>query len=155
MMSSEQDDEAQLKVVDLGCAVMTSGSKRVRRGHELLGTTAYWSPEMFEKDAQPTQASDCWAIGCILFILVTGSHPFDSTGLLSDDEVAENIKSFRDGKYNPFDERLEGLSDSCVNLIKSLLQPDPENRMTSDEFRRHAWVQGLTASGSTMSCIGS
>lgn len=151
MMSSEQDDEAQVKVVDLGCAVMTSGRcVKLEKGHELLGTTAYWSPEMFEKDSHPTEASDCWAIGCILFILVTGSHPFDPTGLLSDDEVEENIKSFRDGKYNPFDERLEGLSNSCVTLIKSLLQPDPAKRMNSDEFRRHAWVQGLTASWDTM-----
>lgn len=105
---------------------------------------------MFEKDAQPTEASDCWAIGCILYILVTGSHPFDPTGMLSDDEVAENIRNSKDGQYTPFDERIEGLSDSCVELMKALFQPDPRRRMTSDEFCRHPWVQGLTASWNTM-----
>jgi len=154
MLSTEEDENAQLKVVDLGCAVMltdaSSKKKQEASGSPIMGTTAYWSPEMFQKGAQPTQASDMFAVGCILFILVTGSHPFDASGLASDDEVADNIQKTRDGHYNVFDERVEGLSNSCVDLMKALLQPDPHKRMKSDEFRSHPWVQGLSASWSTM-----
>lgn len=49
-----------------------------------------------------------------------------------------------------FDERIEGLSESCVDLMKKLMHPDPNKRMTGDDFRRHPWVQGLTASWKTM-----
>ena len=45
-----------------------------------------------------------------------------------------------------FDERTEGLSSSCVELLRQLMHPDPEERMTSDKFLRHPWIQGLTAS---------
>lgn len=49
-----------------------------------------------------------------------------------------------------FDERIEGLSDSCVELLRHLMNPDPDKRMTSDNFLRHPWIQGLTASWKTM-----
>ena len=49
-----------------------------------------------------------------------------------------------------FDERVSGLSDSCVELMRSLLHPDPEQRCTSDDFLRHPWTQGLTASWDTI-----
>ena len=49
-----------------------------------------------------------------------------------------------------FDERVEGLSVSCLELLRSLMDPDPEKRMTSDDFLRHPWTQGLTASWKTM-----
>lgn len=148
MLSSEQDENAQLKVVDFGCAVIKS--QQESSGGEIMGTTAYWSPEMLEKGTRPTEASDMWAIGCILYILVTGCHPFDPDGFASDDEVADNIKKSKDGRFNVFNERVDGLSESCVGLMKALLQPDPRKRMTSDEFRRHPWVQGLSASWNTM-----
>jgi Ca2+-binding EF-hand superfamily protein len=30
-------------------------------------------------------------------------------------------------------------------MLKQLLHPDPEQRMTSKDFLRHPWIQGLTA----------
>jgi hypothetical protein len=49
-----------------------------------------------------------------------------------------------------FDERIDGLSDSCIELMRQLMHPNPEKRMTSDSFLRHPWIQGLTASWQTM-----
>jgi Ca2+-binding EF-hand superfamily protein len=49
-----------------------------------------------------------------------------------------------------FDERIEGLSESCIDLMRRLMHPNPEKRMTSYDFRRHPWVQGLTASWTLM-----
>lgn len=49
-----------------------------------------------------------------------------------------------------FDERIEGLSGSCIELMKNLMTPDPNKRMTSEDFRRHPWIQGLTASWKTL-----
>ena len=154
MMSTEDDNLAQLKVVDFGCAIMednaSSAKQREADNEEILGTIAYWSPELLEKGSKPTEVSDMWAIGCILYILVTGTHPFDPMGCSTDDEMAENIRKAKNGQYVIFDERVKVLSDSCVELMKALLQSDPSKRMTSDEFRRHPWAQGLSASWNTM-----
>jgi Ca2+-binding EF-hand superfamily protein len=49
-----------------------------------------------------------------------------------------------------FDERTTGLSDSCIELMRLLMHPDPQKRMTSEKFLRHPWTQGLTASWTTM-----
>ena len=105
-----------------------------------------------------------------MYILLTGSHPFDKFADASDEEVKQTILSIGgagasgDGdtsskKANQtalmnnvvFDERITGLSDSCVELMRQLMDPNPETRMTSDKFLRHPWIQGLTASWTTMS----
>ena len=49
-----------------------------------------------------------------------------------------------------FDERVKGLSNSCVELMRSLMHLDPDKRMTSEQFLSHPWIQGLTASWKTM-----
>jgi serine/threonine protein kinase len=37
------------------------------------GTIAYWPPELFADGAAPTPASDMWAAGVIMYVLLTGS----------------------------------------------------------------------------------
>mmetsp|Transcript_26234 Transcript_26234/g.43076 ORF Transcript_26234/g.43076 Transcript_26234/m.43076 type:complete len:216 (-) Transcript_26234:176-823(-) len=83
------------------------------------------------------------------------SHPFDKYADKSDEEINDILIQLSCEEDNQnlellnelvFDERTEGLSDSCIELMRSLLHPDPKKRMTSDSFLRHPWVQGLTAS---------
>lgn len=88
----------------------------------------------------------------------TGSHPFDKHADKTDQQVKEAVVKLSPKNDNNlklmdeivFDERIEGLSDSCVELLRHLMNPDPEKRMTSDNFLRHPWIQGLTASWKTM-----
>jgi serine/threonine protein kinase len=159
MMSLNDDERAQLKVVDFGCAIRTSEGESQDNDaaqQEATGTTAYWPPELFVNGAIPTPASDMWATGCIVYILLTGSHPFDKYGNATDEEVQETILKVCEPGYEHllaelvFDDRVEGLSASCLELMRVLLHPEPAKRMTSDEFLRHPWVQGLTASWSVM-----
>ena len=85
-------------------------------------------------------------------------HPFDKDAELTDPQIQERIMSVGIDKANyqqvledlVFDERLEGLSESCVELLRKLLEPDPEKRLSSDAFLRHPWIQGLTASWRSM-----
>jgi len=69
---------------DLGFAatddsiLATQSSKRTSRKNSeaeapISGTIAYWPPELFSDTATPTPASDMWAVGVIMFILLTGS----------------------------------------------------------------------------------
>lgn len=85
------------------------------------------------------------------------SHPFDPYGDKTDDEVQEAITALLDAEDSVkslhelvFDNRVEGLSDSCIELMKNLMHPDPEKRVSSDNFLRNPWTQGLTASWKSM-----
>lgn len=70
-------------------------------------------------------------------------HPFDLNCDRSDEEIAEAIKK---NPYPPLDEEYVGhLSDSAVDVIRKLMEPDPEKRMSAYELLHHPWVQGETA----------
>lgn len=82
--------------------------------------------------------------------MVTSLQPFDKYNDATDDEIVENLKSIGLGKRDlsdvVLDERTVGLSPSVLTLLRQMLDPDPEKRMTAENFRRNGWVQGLTAS---------
>ncbi|HWU87394.1 MAG TPA: serine/threonine-protein kinase, partial [Kofleriaceae bacterium] len=65
----------RVKVLDFGLA------KLGRHGHTLMntvfGTPRYMSPEQCRSSGEIDQRSDVYALGCILFELVTGRTPFD------------------------------------------------------------------------------
>lgn len=52
-----------------------------------LGTPLYMAPELI-KDVDYDEKVDVWALGCIVYILLTGSPPF---GGENRDEMAEAI----------------------------------------------------------------
>lgn len=138
--------------------VRNGKSGKKDKGESFSGTIAYWPPELFADGAAPTPASDMWAVGVIMFVLLTGSHPFDKYNDLTDDEIEASILNVGCKKEQHmelintvvFDERIEGLSASCIELMRHLMHPDPEQRMSSGKFLRHPWIQGLTASWTTM-----
>lgn len=48
-------------------------TNRKENAESFSGTIAYWPPELFHVGAAPTPASDMWAVGVIMFVLLTGS----------------------------------------------------------------------------------
>lgn len=105
-------------------------------------------------------ASDMWAAGCIVYILLTGTHPFDRHGNKSDADIVRDLKHIAALKYSGrngdakateylkrhiFDDRVKSLSGPCLDLLRGLFDVDPSRRMTSGEFLRHPWTQGLAA----------
>lgn len=68
--------EGQLKVADFGVAKMLDGGATLATVNgNVLGTPAYMAPEQAEGQA-PGPATDVYAIGTILFELLSGSLPF-------------------------------------------------------------------------------
>lgn len=133
---------------------------------ESTGTTAYWPPERFQrrrkksfgikedvptnksKDnasfTKPNAAGDMWAVGVILYIMLTGVHPFDLTGVATDAEIAEQIQK---DPSPPMTSSLTGhLSPSAINLIKKLMAKNPKDRLTAIEMMEHPWIAGDAAS---------
>lgn len=74
-------EEQVVKVVDFGIAKMLTNTEESRTMVGMLfGTPAYMSPEQCRGETETvTKASDIYALGCVLFELVTGRLPFNAT----------------------------------------------------------------------------
>ncbi len=64
----------QLKVLDFGIAKALSLSRRVTRND--FGSMAYLSPERLENDGEVDAHADCWAVGVLLYEMLSGEQPF-------------------------------------------------------------------------------
>mmetsp|Transcript_3749 Transcript_3749/g.8100 ORF Transcript_3749/g.8100 Transcript_3749/m.8100 type:complete len:1004 (+) Transcript_3749:497-3508(+) len=116
-------------------------------------TPAYSSPEVLsqkrsdkdEEKYKPIEPSfDMWAVGVILYIMLTGVHPFDLYGNATDAEIEDAVLS---GKKPPLGKSplTAHLSPDATNLIELLLQWNPKNRLTAAQLLEHPWVRGETA----------
>ena len=87
----------------------------------LLGTPEYWSPELaLGRDSGPE--TDLYALGCILFLLVSGRLPFDG-----DDRLAVGLRRAHEDAPS-LGACAAGTPQEMVALVDSLLERDPERR---------------------------
>ena len=61
-----------MKLTDFGFACFFDPSQKMDLN---LGTPMYMAPELI-KDNEYDEKVDVWALGCIVYILLTGSPPF-------------------------------------------------------------------------------
>jgi serine/threonine protein kinase len=67
----------RVKVLDFGLAKL--GNNGQTQMHTVFGTPRYMSPEQCRSATQIDHRSDIYALGCILFELVTGRTPFEGS----------------------------------------------------------------------------
>ena len=158
MLSSKNPSDAMIKLVDFGCAQVTegNGSPENSDANSLAGKTlAYCPPECLKKNARYKMhpSMDMWALGIILYIMLTGLHPYDIRGQASDDEVAKAIVS---GESPPLHNSpiTAHLSASAIDLIEKLMDRNPKTRIDAWYLLQHPWVQGETALTSKMENAG-
>ncbi len=67
------DADGRVKITDFGIAV----TRRETTRHVLVGTPAYMAPEQLKPGTTLSECTDIYALGLILYELLTGQHPFD------------------------------------------------------------------------------
>lgn len=67
-------EDSTVKIVDFGLAKLAGRTLLTKEG-TTLGTTSYMSPEQAQGD-EVDQQTDIWALGVILYELLTGEFPF-------------------------------------------------------------------------------
>lgn len=72
MLSSWNEEEAELKLVDFGCSLILN--EDAIDGKRYPSTPAYDPLEKITNKSAPNFKSDVWAAGCILYIILTGTH---------------------------------------------------------------------------------
>ena len=106
------------------------------------GTPIYMCPEMAQKKEHIAAMGDIWALGVILFILITGKMPFYGG------YEADLYRMIIAGKYN-YPAYLQDKNGHQVeiaqggkNLVKRILQVDPKNRPTAATLLKDPWLKG-------------
>ena len=77
------DGALSIKVLDFGISKSTSGAggMGMTKTHTVMGSPLYMSPEQMESSKGVDARADIWALGVILFELVTGRVPFEGEAI--------------------------------------------------------------------------
>jgi serine/threonine-protein kinase len=97
------------------------------------GTIRYMAPEQFVTGHSSVQ-SDVWALGVILFELVSGRHPF----VRPDAEDFQAIRAIQFSEPANLDEIVPGISPELKSVIASCLEKTPGARYASAADVREA-----------------
>ncbi|MBY8870478.1 protein kinase [Micromonospora sp. PLK6-60] len=115
-----------VKVLDFGVAALIGPAEQSRltaTGHT-LGTPAYIAPEQASA-ARVGPAADLYALGCILFEMLTGSPPFDARNSL--EMLHRHLRS----PIPIVTEYRSDVPDDLAHLLFCLLAKDPSDRPAS------------------------
>jgi beta-lactam-binding protein with PASTA domain/predicted Ser/Thr protein kinase len=113
-------------VSDFGLARIARSATSVTTQGMLLGTPEYWSPEQ-ARGADSETATDMYALGCLLFWLVSGRTPFEG-----DDRLAVGLRRAHEAAPS-LAACAPGAPGDAVELVDALLAPEPADRPTADE----------------------
>ena len=85
-------------------------------------TPCYTAPELFSDDGAYSFKSDLWALGCIMYEMAVGRVPF------LDEAVNRLIEKILHEEPKIGSKEFKSYSDEFVDVVKKLLEKDPNNR---------------------------
>ncbi|KAJ1815449.1 hypothetical protein LPJ56_004562, partial [Coemansia sp. RSA 2599] len=122
-------EDGVLKIADFGESVLLEDNITKVKGS--TGTPAFMAPELCQNAAEISgEAADIWSLGVCLYCMVYGALPFKGTSVI---EIMDSISDSELRFPGPYD---EDLSD----LIRRMLERNPNTRITIGEIRQHPWV---------------
>mmetsp|Transcript_21080 Transcript_21080/g.41158 ORF Transcript_21080/g.41158 Transcript_21080/m.41158 type:complete len:749 (-) Transcript_21080:283-2529(-) len=111
--------ECHIVLTDFGTSTYLQPGQRLS---EAVGTKLFWSPEFYDLDYG--LKVDVWALGVIMYGLVTGRFPFKN-------EEDVNHKKIQ----------VQRASEECAQLIKGMLERNEAARFTAQKALQHAFCQ--------------
>ncbi|EFC48923.1 predicted protein, partial [Naegleria gruberi] len=117
------DKNSNVKVCDFGVADFFTMKEK---SHQLfVGNSNYSSPEMLMKKPYYGPEIDVYMLGVCLYKMMTGFLPF------------RNAQAKLMGCMTVPLEEEEDMSDDAKDLIRKLLEPEPEKRITIRQIKQH------------------
>jgi serine/threonine-protein kinase len=119
------DGSPLVKVIDFGIAKSLLSKTVVTQGERVLGSPRYMAPEQLKASRNTDTRADVWALGAILFRLLTGHTPFEQRDMLDliraiTKEPAPLLRSLR-----------PDLPEDLEAVVARCLVANPEQRIPS------------------------
>jgi len=145
LLLTSKGPEGVLKISDFGLAKILIDEDIMKVA---CGTWIYCAPEVLllkqNKVGVYDIKCDVFSVGCILFIMMGGYHPFDFDGNDDEELMQECILSdtwdFEDPAWN-------NVSIRARDLMEEMLKFDPRERLTAQQVLDHSWTQGKMPHG--------
>ncbi|XP_053181184.1 serine/threonine-protein kinase NIM1 [Scomber japonicus] len=116
-----------VKVGDFGFSTLSCRDETL---NTFCGSPPYAAPELFRDEHYIGIFVDIWALGVMLFFMVTGTMPFRA------DTVAKLKRCILEGAYV----LPSWVPDTCQRLIRGILQPIPSDRCTVEQMIGCEWL---------------
>lgn len=134
------NEAMELKIGDFGLAAKLEPVEQ--RSRTICGTPNYLSPEVLNKQGHGCE-SDIWALGCVMYTMLLGRPPFETTNL------KETYRCIKEARYT----MPSSLSISARQLIASMLAKNPEDRPSLDDILQYDFLtQGFTPERLSQTC---
>ncbi|XP_050410649.1 serine/threonine-protein kinase Chk2 isoform X2 [Patella vulgata] len=135
ILLSGENNETLIKVTDFGLSKFVDGGTLMKT---FCGTPTYLAPEILVTAGSGTytKAIDCWSLGVILFICLSGYPPFSDE--IKDIDLPKQIMG---GHYSFPKKYWDNISEQAIDLIKKLMTVDPKKRITIGDALQHPWFK--------------
>ncbi|XP_071120263.1 serine/threonine-protein kinase BRSK2-like isoform X3 [Mytilus edulis] len=121
------DDKNNIRVADFGMASLQVEGSMLETS---CGSPHYACPEVIRGEKYDGRRADVWSCGVILYALLVGALPFD------DDNLRQLLEKVKKGVFHiP-----HFVPPDCQNLLRGMIEVDPEKRLTLEDIHRHPWV---------------
>ena len=128
-MYLNSDEDAPLKLIDFGFSKKLY--KNENSAQTMLGTPSYLAPEVLTGN-YGTEC-DLWSCGVILYTMLAGRYPF------FDSDEKKIIQQVKRGEFSLSGELWMQVSREAKHLITSLLDKNPDTRLTAQQALAHPW----------------
>ena len=119
-----------VKICDFGvCRILQPGDVM----YEHCGTPAYIAPEIFKDEGYEGFSCDIWSAGVTLYYMLAGVQPFKANKI---EDLKEIILK---GQF----EKIEEVSEEANDLIKGMLELNPNKRFTIEDILKHPWLKNV------------
>ncbi|KAJ8040509.1 Serine/threonine-protein kinase NIM1 [Holothuria leucospilota] len=118
-----------VKVGDFGFSTYCKSDEHL---NTFCGSPPYAAPELFKDEHYVGMPVDIWALGIMLYFMVTGVMPFRA------DTVAKLKKCIIDGQFTIPNH----VSSQCQELIRGMLKLDPSERLLAEQLTKASWLAG-------------
>jgi MAP/microtubule affinity-regulating kinase len=122
------DEHFNIRIIDFGFATCQPGGKKAKL---FCGTPSYMAPEIVSKKEYSGQPADVWALGVLLFTMLTGKLPFRGMS---------NADLYRKIQRGMFSVPAEVSSEPKL-IIQRMLATDPALRPTVTAVLKTNWVE--------------
>lgn len=131
------DDDMNVKLTDFGLATMLEEDQELT---DLCGTPGYLAPEVLNVSMNEfapgyRKEVDMWAVGVIMYTLLSGSPPFWHR------KQIYMLRAIMEGKYQFNSSEWNDVSTTPKDLISKLLVVDPKKRLTAEDALQHPFFQ--------------